>query len=441
MVASRPNDASDEVYRQLVGAFEEGSGPTVYGDRYAASDALRVGRETTEDVITAQQNRERYVGEDNAAREGLRTSIDRYNGFRVGEAAARGISLAPTVENAIRLGLISSDAVLEGLAPTSTTYPLVADAPIIARDMQPEAVAARAGYAPEIDQRYYFAPGFVSSSYSQALSLMRSESWFDRGVGLVGATAMFPTMLLEEGGRAAFNVPYHGGQMGQNAAEFVTANSTEEQVVAALNFTRNASSGIVGAGVLVPSTVSMRAPTTFSQSELRAAQASYAIDTMSVDAEMAGFTSASQAMIRERVLANIAESQAARGASRFEIHLAKTDQIRWGYAADEWGLTTLQPGDRIFGGLPGQSAYYTSAATLEASGGSREVLFQSLQVRAHPEFGYRPTVGEYEVINPLTVPSGTVSANPAFGMGGGDQLFIRTYQDSLRLVREIMLGR
>ena len=143
--------------------------------------------------------------------------------------------------------------------------------------------------------------------------------------------------------------------------------------------------------------------------------------------------------LRERVLANIAESQAAREASRFDIHLARTDQILRGYAADEWGLATLQPGSTVFGGLPGQSAYYTSAATLEASGGSRASLFQSLQVWEHPEFGYRPKVGEYEVVRALTVPAGIVRANPSFGSGLGDQFFIRDYESSLRLIREIPL--
>lgn len=149
----------------------------------------------------------------------------------------------------------------------------------------------------------------------------------------------------------------------------------------------------------------------------------------------------SQAAIRSRVTANLADSAVARSASNFEVHVARSDQVRWGYAADEWGTTGLEAGDRVIGGLPGQSSYYTTAGTLEASGGSRASLFQSLQVKAHPEFGYRPKVGEYEVLNNLTVPFGTVKANPGLGIGGGDQFFIRNYQNSLRLIREIPLGQ
>jgi filamentous hemagglutinin len=68
-------------------------------------------------------------------------------------------------------------------------------------------------------------------------------------------------------------------------------------------------------------------------------------------------------------------------------------------------------------------------------------LFESLQVAPHPEFGYRPMVGEYEVIGGLTAPSGTAIANPNFGAGGGNQLFICNYLDKRRLTRKISLGQ
>ncbi len=55
-------------------------------------------------------------------------------------------------------------------------------------------------------------------------------------------------------------------------------------------------------------------------------------------------------------------------------------------------MTNLVAGDKVSGGLPGQSPYYTEADTLAASNGSRTSLFESLQVAPHPEFGYRPLV-------------------------------------------------
>jgi filamentous hemagglutinin len=108
--------------------------------------------------------------------------------------------------------------------------------------------------------------------------------------------------------------------------------------------------------------------------------------------------------------------------------------------SDEWGLTSLNKGDQVIGGLPGQSSYYTTFDTLEASGSSRETLFQSLQVSPHPEFGYRPKVGVYELQQELPkVPTGTVNANPNLGPGGGDQHWIRDYSEVLKLVDEIDL--
>ena len=95
----------------------------------------------------------------------------------------------------------------------------------------------------------------------------------------------------------------------------------------------------------------------------------------------------------------------------------------------------------MFGGLPGQSAYYTDAATLSASGGIRTALFESLQVRPDPVLGLRSSVGEYEVVRDIRVPFGSVRANPSYGFGGGNQFFVGGHANSLRLVREIPLGK
>lgn len=148
----------------------------------------------------------------------------------------------------------------------------------------------------------------------------------------------------------------------------------------------------------------------------------------------------SQAAIRARVEANLAQSAAARASSNFDIHLARTDQIHWGYAANTWTMSGLRQGDTILGGLPGQSSYYTAASNLEASAGSRATLLQSLQVKPHPEFGYRPMVGEYRVLRDMSAPYGNASANPGLGVGGGQQYFIRDYTRHLQLIREVPLN-
>ena len=146
------------------------------------------------------------------------------------------------------------------------------------------------------------------------------------------------------------------------------------------------------------------------------------------------------AALRQTVLNNIAQSQAASKTSNFLVLAAKEDQILAGYNADNWSMANLSKGDVVYGGLPGQSPYYTSERALLASGYNKDALFQSLQVKADPIRGYRPAVGAYEVANDIRVPYGIVSANPELGVGTGEQYFIGNFSSSLRLVNKIELG-
>lgn len=124
------------------------------------------------------------------------------------------------------------------------------------------------------------------------------------------------------------------------------------------------------------------------------------------------------------------------------VEAAKASQIAGGYATDSWNVTTLRAGERVYGGLPGQSAFYTDGATVAAANGSRTVLFESLQVSPHPALGYRPSVGEYRVTKDERVPTGTAAANAAktsSGAGGGRRLFIEDFDSALELIRRIDL--
>lgn len=152
-------------------------------------------------------------------------------------------------------------------------------------------------------------------------------------------------------------------------------------------------------------------------------------------------TAKSTNSLADYVKENIALSKKSRESSNFAIHSAKSDQLQWGYAADQWGMTTLPAGSKVYGGIPGQSAYYTTEQTLINANFGRESLFQSLQVSPHPEFGYRPQMGVYEVTNPITVLSGTVWKNPLLGPGGGTQFFIKDYNNNLKLIDKINLGK
>jgi filamentous hemagglutinin len=144
---------------------------------------------------------------------------------------------------------------------------------------------------------------------------------------------------------------------------------------------------------------------------------------------------------RDRVLSAISESATARNASAFDVHIARSDQVRSGYFPDEWSMVTLPQGSLLIGGLPGQSAFYAAPSALANASWSRQILFQRLQVAPHPELGYRPRVGVYETTHDMVVPSGRATANPARGVGEETQFFIRDFQQSLQLIREITLRK
>ncbi|MBK7617019.1 MAG: hypothetical protein IPJ08_22215 [Burkholderiales bacterium] len=147
-------------------------------------------------------------------------------------------------------------------AQTAATYAAYGGRSSLANMPSMSSAAAAPSYRPELDQSYYVKPGFITSSYHKGMAMLGNSNapWYDRLIGGVAAAAMTPMMLLEETGRGAINVPYYAGQAGQNAAQFVLADSTEGRVEAGLKFVSNASSGFVGAGVMVPGSVSMGAP-------------------------------------------------------------------------------------------------------------------------------------------------------------------------------------
>ncbi|GKW20524.1 hypothetical protein PEC302107_22530 [Pectobacterium araliae] len=163
----------------------------------------------------------------------------------------------------------------------------------------------------------------------------------------------------------------------------------------------------------------------------------YSVNSVSKASEATNTTMS----MADRIKANVAESQKARESSNFDIHIAKSDQVQWGYKADEWGMVTLPAGSRVYGGIPGQSSYYTSWNTLLDAGFSRESIFKNLQVSPHPEFGYRPQMGIYEITNDIRIPSGQVMANPLLGPGGATQYFIKDYNSQLKLIDKIDLGK
>ena len=64
-------------------------------------------------------------------------------------------------------------------------------------------------------------------------------------------------------------------------------------------------------------------------------------------------------------------------------------QLSAGYLPDTWSMTTLPKGSIVFGGVPGQSAFYTDFATVRASGLNQQSFWESLQVPPSRLYGYR----------------------------------------------------
>ena len=122
------------------------------------------------------------------------------------------------------------------------------------------------------------------------------------------------------------------------------------------------------------------------------------------------------------------------------LKIAMEDQLRIGYNADAWQMTTLPKGSVVYGGMPGRSSYYFSQSTLEKSGLNQKALWDSLQVRPNPKFPSRPFVTRYEILEDLQVPTSDAWANQSVAPGGGQQFFIPDYywQDKM-IIRSIII--
>ncbi|MES9876893.1 MAG: hemagglutinin repeat-containing protein [Candidatus Sedimenticola sp. 1PA] len=152
--------------------------------------------------------------------------------------------------------------------------------------------------------------------------------------------------------------------------------------------------------------------------------------------------SAATLSTRERVLANIADSRAARDSSNIDIFHAKSVQIESGYNADDWLRGSLKEGEVIYSLSPNRKPeFFTSLETLQAGSFDSSAVSRALQVKEHPIFGYRPDVTGYRVTNDFDLLFGKTRANPQFGPGGGDQYLIKDYEKYLEPITTIDLNR
>jgi hypothetical protein len=107
---------------------------------------------------------------------------------------------------------------------------------------------------------------------------------------------------------------------------------------------------------------------------------------------------------------------------------------------DNWFAVEINYGLVVLGGIPGQSEYYTIASTYKTSNGDKTTFWQMLQVKAHPQFGYRTQVACYVTNNSFHAAISRTLANTQFGDGGAWQLYIENYSTNLSKFSEFTLS-
>lgn len=106
---------------------------------------------------------------------------------------------------------------------------------------------------------------------------------------------------------------------------------------------------------------------------------------------------------------------------------------------DDWQVFEFPSQTRLYGGLPGQSEFYSIEQSLKVVKNKKVKYWERLQVVTHPTLGYRPKVGEYLLNSSTKVAVAITLANPQCGQGGAWQIFVNDFQRKLTFVKEIIL--
>jgi hypothetical protein len=117
------------------------------------------------------------------------------------------------------------------------------------------------------------------------------------------------------------------------------------------------------------------------------------------------------------------------------IVAAKQYQLKSGYMADAWTVVKLKKGTKIYGLLPGQGAFYTTAkfaSLVKRENISAKTASELLQIAKHPKYPYRNKVQEYVLKDDVYVAMSTIAANPSSGKGGMVQYFIPNFSKTLK---------
>ncbi|WP_284500788.1 RHS repeat-associated core domain-containing protein, partial [Microbulbifer litoralis] len=108
---------------------------------------------------------------------------------------------------------------------------------------------------------------------------------------------------------------------------------------------------------------------------------------------------------------------------------------------DAYRDITLKEGKVVYGGAPGQGNFYTTESALKRADYNAEKFFDGVQVRPHPELGYRPGVTSYRVKEDVPAAFGITKANPQHGSGGLPQIVIKDYEEVLEPLYSIPFSR
>jgi len=109
---------------------------------------------------------------------------------------------------------------------------------------------------------------------------------------------------------------------------------------------------------------------------------------------------------------------------------------------DNWTTAKIPNTADLYGGLPGQSEYYTLASTIRDTDTLQKPYWESLQVKENVKYGYRPMVGVFHIKpDSIVVAISKVEANKQYGRGGAWQLYVANYKSELQVLDTIYLKK
>lgn len=97
---------------------------------------------------------------------------------------------------------------------------------------------------------------------------------------------------------------------------------------------------------------------------------------------------------------------------------------------DAYRSIMLREGDKVYGGYPFPTEYFTTHDSLAMAAGDATALYEGLQVNKF-RGTYRPQVREYTVTQDTEAAYGMTEANPQYGPGGYPQVFIPNWKQVL----------